>query len=65
MDILIREITALEVIQLHNIYALSAKPDAPKIQFADLGEDEKQKALKMFNLENHFSVIFHTEAMLN
>lgn len=63
MGIRLKEITYLEFIQLHDSYALSSEPDAPKMQFADLAEEEKQRALKMFSPENHLTVFYNNEAI--
>ncbi len=61
MAVILKKITHLEVIQLHDSYALSTEPDAPKIPFADLTDEEKQKALKHFSLETHFTVCDNDE----
>ena len=61
MRVLLKKITQLEVIQLHDSYAESTEPDAPKKPFADLTDDDKQKALKHFSLDTHFTVCYDDE----
>jgi RimJ/RimL family protein N-acetyltransferase len=61
MGVILKKITQLEVIQLHDSYADSDEPDAPKMQFAELTDEEKLKVLKHFSLDTHFAVCYNDE----
>ena len=61
MGIILKKITHLEIIQLHDSYAESTEPDAPKMPFSNLTDEEKQKVLKQFSLDTHFTVCYDNE----
>ena len=61
MGVVLKKTTDQEVIQLHDIYAFSPEPDAPERQFADLTDEEKQKALNAFRPKNHLTVWYNNE----
>jgi RimJ/RimL family protein N-acetyltransferase len=63
MGVILKKITQLEVIQLHDSYAASTEPDAPRMRFADLTDEEKQTALKHFSLDTHFTVCYNDEVI--
>ena len=63
MGIVLKKVTHLEVVQLHDSYAASTEPDAPKMPFANLTDEEKQKALKHFSLDTHFTVCYDDEVI--
>lgn len=56
MQLDLRRPTAEELISLHDLYALSNEPDAPRSVFADLTPDEKTAAHNLYEPDFHFSV---------
>lgn len=57
MGLILRRPTLLEMIQLHDFYSESKEPDAPSRVFSDLNSGEQEKALNLYNLDRHFTVL--------